>query len=226
MPHFVQLSVIYAVLFFLITSSAFAQSSPGKILSKAVKINVNYETTFGNGSTVGKLAPSFMRETKRKHFHELELNSFSMIKSIVPVYNSVGQPIDEVITRKNDFGLRSQFTFNFLQKARLNPQVGISLLNQYLVQDTKPAGTSSYPRKYTQWNARLALCPQLRYNISTRCFADLSMPVDILHFGASFQVIRNPSIPARQQRNGGFEFDTMPDWRNTWYMRLGFGLKF
>src|SRR5688500_6598834 len=158
--------IISFILFFAIGSSAFAQASNNKLFSRAVKINLNYRTTFGNGFTFGNPAPSFMRSTKRNHFHEIEMNSFDMDKTIAPIHDGFGQRIGEVVTRRLDIGLRYQFTFNFLKNARLNPQAGISFLSRYQRNYNEPSVPSSYPRKHQRWDSRLALCPQLRYNIS------------------------------------------------------------
>jgi hypothetical protein len=206
--------------------SASAQSSQGNTFPRAVKVSVNYVKTFGNGYRLGDVAPALMKKTKKNNFHELELNTFDFENYKTPLYNSLGQPIGHVRYNRQDIGFRYQYTFSFMKKAKLNPQLGLSLLNRYQGTESEPSVTNSYPRRTRQWNGIVAVSPQVRYNISPRLFADLAFPVELADFGFTFQEINNPGIPIRQQRNGGFEYDQLQNWDDRLHIRFGAGLMF
>jgi hypothetical protein len=206
--------------------SASAQSPKGNMFSLAVKVSVNYVKTFGDGYNLGNVAPAFMKKTKKNNFQELELNTFAFENYKTPLYNSLGQPIGHVHYNSQDIGFRYQYTLNFMKKAKLNPQLGMSLLNRYQGTESEPSVTNSYPRRTREWHGIVALSPQVRYNISPRLFADLAFPVEMAEFGYTFQEINNPAIPIRQQRNGGFEYEQLRNWNDRLHIRFGVGLMF
>lgn len=205
---------------------ASAQSSKGNTFSRAVKVSVNYVKTFGDGYSLGNVAPAFMKKTKRDNFHELELNTFAFENYKTPLYNSLGQPIGHISYNSQDIGLRYQYTLNFMKKAKLNPQLGMSLLNRYQGTESEPSVTNSYPRRTRQWNGIVTLSPQVRYNISPRLFADLAFPVEMAGYAYTFQEINNPAIPIRQQRNSAFEYEQFQNWDDRLHIRFGAGLMF
>jgi hypothetical protein len=138
----------------------------------------------------------------------------------------MGQLIGPADISNQDIGFRYQFTFTFLKKARLNPQVGISFLNRYQGAKSEPLVANAYPRLTRQWDGRIALSPQIRYNISSRFFADLSFPVDVASFVYKFQEINNPAIPIRQQTNSVFEYDSFQNLGDQFHVRFGAGVMF
>lgn len=214
------------VLFFGYHVTAGAQASADAILRSAARVSVNYVTTLGDGFTFGDIAPGFMYANKRNHVHEVELNQASMDKSTSPMYDDTGMVIGFYTNRHNNFALRYQYTFNFLKKARLRPQAGISLLNQYVNTRTEPSISNIYPRTSRNWISLVSLSPQLRYDISPRYFVDVAVPVEILQFGAAYQRIENPTLPERQQRNGGLEFNSFPGLNDALHVRVGGGIRF
>src|SRR5215216_4309204 len=127
--------------------AAFGQSTNGKAFPHSIKINVNYHTYFDNGFTIGNIAPALMKSTKRNNFHELELSGFKMQKSKIPDYDNTGNLIGTTESRTNSFGLRYQYTLSFIKKARLNPQIGLSLLGRYESTRNIPGNPNSYERK-------------------------------------------------------------------------------
>jgi hypothetical protein len=219
------LSVIFIVLSF----SGYCQKSTKTIAAtsgEAVKVNGNYHTTFGSGFTIGELAPAVMRSTKQGNWHELELNTLRIGKSNTSIYDPYSQRTLTTETSRINLALRYQYTLSFRNEARFNPQIGLSLLGGYFGSRTESNNSDTYPRTYRGWNVALAISPQFRYNFTSRFFMDMAIPVDMARFGGNFQRIKNPAIPIRQQRNGGFEYEAFEDLKNnTLQVRLGVGMK-
>lgn len=222
MPRIILFTSILTVLWF----NTNAQTKPLDIYSHAAKININYVKNFDDGSTVAGAAPSFMVKNRKKNFHELELSSCSFNRSRTTLYTSTGQLIGPADLSSQDIGFRYQYTITFMKKARLNPQVGISFLNRYQGAKSEPHVVDAYPRISRQWDGRIALCPQVRYNISSRFFADLSLPVDVATFEYKYQEVINPAIPIRQQSNSGFEYESFQGFGDQFHVRVGAGVMF
>ena len=216
---------------FLMSGITLAQKNTRKpqnpsTFKNALKLNVNYTHNLIDKSnfSVGNFAPAFLFTNKSGYMHEIEFNRLKIDQTEFKQLDNQGTIIAGNRGRQTEIGLRYQFTRNLLRKeSKLIPQLGITLLALYTSNNNVPLVTNAYPRRAFYIGGTLGIVPQLRYNFANRVFMDFSIPIDFMDVGFSGQEIENPSIPSRQQKNGGYELDQY--LFDEIHVRLGVGIK-
>lgn len=184
------LSIVLALCF----SNSFAQTSPKKIDTTTVAIDTTKRPTFR------------LRDRYGDPFSNYITNSPLFLKN--PKSLSLGVQIDtgmnySIYEKIGNVNFRPTSSMSFkefsLQQDRVNRKDYWRSRSQALDGESAVSGRNLIPKIYVS---------PLLDRIFGGSFVEIIPRGSVaLDFGASFQTIKNPAIPIRQQSNGGFEFD-------------------
>lgn len=183
--------------------------------SKAVHIDYSYPS-FGSGLNYLGVTLGFLFNSRNDRIsHEAELSSLGLRRSEVPGSFKV---VDGVA------GLRYQLSFNFRPRRKLQPQLGVSVLNQFSSTRNVPISSTMYERRNEELHFQFAIVPQIKYCLSPKWFVDYAMGFPVFDVIGKFQRIFNPNLPIRQQRNGGYDASLFR-YSKSYSVRVGIGFK-
>jgi hypothetical protein len=191
---------------------------------KVVKVNLNYVQSFNQSRsfTIGNVAPALVLYDKRKHSHELELNSIAIRKeesiryedrdTLIEVGGQIKRYPKSVqvggsVIHSSVIRLRYQYSFRFLKSRKYSPYLGISPLlgyekidrQPYVLEEYKSTVWNPFRRKSVMYNVNVGVVPGIQCRLGKRMVAEMSIPVDFLDLGTQVQRVYNPTLPRRQQ---------------------------
>ena len=80
----------------------------------------------------------------------------------------------------------------------------------------------SFPATGFNASLKLAVVPRVQYDLTSKLFLDLNIPIQFMSFGLDYNTIENPILTDQQKKQGGFDFDLTGEV----LLRLGLGYRF
>jgi len=186
-----------------------ASAATSPYYRRAVKVNFSW-----NSELEKKRSVSIALETRRRNFHEVEINSVSYSKTV----NS------GLTTTSTGASIRYQFAWHLTKNARFIPQAGLSLQlsgSSNLTTNPNPVGYTKV-REYL-WVIKPGLSFPCRYNLSRRFFVDTNMIVNLIMIDGSR--LKYYRLDGHKDVYGGWR-KFAPFTNDRIYIKLGVGFRF
>ncbi len=224
-----------------LTFESFAQNSNLDFRHSIKLYNLSSFTT-GSEKTVGDVtihksssllqvfAPTiaYALTTKKKNFHEIELNGFAFNQQMdatrVQEGNVEFAPISGAMVITSKFSMRYEFIMNLFKKSQspLITSLGFAFNPYFNSVKTEPANSNSFPTKTQIIGGRGFLIPRLTYHVKSKCYFDLNLPIALFQAENKAYTVENPMYRAQQQKTKSSSLEALPSFLS---LRIGVGVK-
>jgi hypothetical protein len=217
----------YLSIFALACLSATAQaqdSTESYWYSAKVYANIQYQRdggpVFSSSQTLVQPAYAFQMKTANGNAHEFELSNF--------LFNATksGDPNAVYKSRATNVVLKYEYIINLMKKRnpRLAPSVGLGAAPYFHHVRGVPTTSSAFPYRNTVFGLSGLLIPRVTYNVTSRLYLDINVPITILDLHHQSNKVSNPAVPVSKRTNSLTRFDMLQLEPIT--VRIGLGIRF
>lgn len=219
---------IMALVALIIVSACYAQDTThtyrysAKVYAQMTHYN-NDQPGYNYRQLIIKPTFAFQIQNRKGNFHEVELTDIS-IDHTKDKTTRVGTnlTIEGLGLTKTTVMMRYEYIINILKKkkSRILPMIGIAGAPYYLRSSFIPYTTTNVPYKNTSMGLNIYIVPRIVYNISSRFYLDLNIPVTTLDFHYESVTEQNPTVTHQVYSQSGMEI-----FPSIYSVRVGLGLR-
>ncbi|RYD55664.1 MAG: hypothetical protein EOP56_15210 [Sphingobacteriales bacterium] len=175
---------------------------------------------FSTSQALVKPAYAFQMKTAKGNAHEFELFNF-MLNA-----NKSGSPGNIYKTRATSIVLKYEYIINMMKKrnSKLAPAIGLGAAPYFYHTRGIPTASSHFPYRNSSFGFSGLLIPRVTYNVTTRLYLDVNIPITILDMDHRSNKFSDPTLPVAQRTSSLTSFNMLPSQPFT--ARIGLGIRF
>jgi len=168
-------------------------------------------------------------KTKKNNFKEIEFTKLNVAKltTITSTLNdstSIKENVENIDQKSTVISIRYEYQINFSKQndRKMTFLIGLGF-NPYITLDKyRPQLSSFNPSSFTNVGFNFFVIPHLSYNLTSRIFVNLNIPINVTNINLEHVYIDNPNRRPISNKVDTYSFKT---FSNNYSLRIGVGIK-